>query len=392
MQRKLVIIEPNLTPSFGHATEFTKNIVEASQGFNLEPHVIIKNGIKVKQEQIGTRNILDILNNKVFDFLEDNGIIFQEDLTNVFKELELNRDDIIFVQTGYTNEIQGAYKFFQERGLETPSIAIWLHQLYPPEPDFIQSTEPLKKLKWETKLQNALNFTSNKVKVFITVSNEFNKYLNKISRQEIRELPFPYSMPKPPRRKKGGITFSFLGDSRFEKGLLLLLEVLEKKEFKSNFVIQIINPRGYSKSDSKRLDKLIRGLETRKNITFIKGGLYANKFQTELSKSSVVILPYHPDSYDKRVSGLLVQSILFSKPVIVSSDTWLSDEIQRLNTGIVFEYDRLLEEQTQESLYTSIEKMEENFEFYAKKAEEVSKEYSVIHSGRNFVSKLISSI
>ena len=90
------------------------------------------------------------------------------------------------------------------------------------------------------------------------------------------------------------------------------------------------------------------------------------------------------------VSGLLIQGLLMGKPAIVSSGTWLEEEVNKFNSGIVFEYDTESQAKTINNLSRSIERMLENLEYYKQNAMDASPIYRKTHSAEKFFEVIFS--
>jgi len=53
--------------------------------------------------------------------------------------------------------------------------------------------------------------------------------------------------------------------------------------------------------------------------------------------SSVVLLPYKPEAYRWRDSGVYHEAKLLDAPVLATAGTWIADEIRSLVNGLVIE-------------------------------------------------------
>ena len=51
-------------------------------------------------------------------------------------------------------------------------------------------------------------------------------------------------------------------------------------------------------------------------------------------------MPYHPNSYDKRISELYIIAKMYNRNCIVSSGTWMAEESTKFKTGGIFKYIR----------------------------------------------------
>jgi len=60
----------------------------------------------------------------------------------------------------------------------------------------------------------------------------------------------------------------------------------------------------------------------------------AASYAALLESVDVVLVPYWREIYWSRTSGIVLEAIASGKPIIVTSDTWMSDELQRWGAGI----------------------------------------------------------
>lgn len=86
-------------------------------------------------------------------------------------------------------------------------------------------------------------------------------------------------------------------------------------------------------STSAQVAALYDTLDSR--VEKLTGLLSNEEFLHVFLSADVVVLPYTPDMFRYRNSGLLVDAIYCGKPVIVVKDTWLGNLVQRTGCGIV---------------------------------------------------------
>ncbi|MEA3357468.1 MAG: glycosyltransferase, partial [Patescibacteria group bacterium] len=254
--------------------------------------------------------------------------------------MKISEKDLIIITTGFTNEILGSIDFLLNiPDIRRPNISILIHQLFPPESNFTKACSEQNQNKWLGLLSNAfkdIKQLKDKLRIFSTSSSKLQKILSNLSDTEVRALPLPYNniLNNDVRPHSNKLTLGFLGDDRYEKGLHILLKAIKNKPIDADFIIQVIAPRGYTDNKQKELSQLICSLEERDHINFHHGKLDSKSFSDMMASCDIIVLPYHPYSYNLRVSGIFIQSQLMGKPAVVSSNTWLSEEIERFNSGV----------------------------------------------------------
>jgi glycosyltransferase involved in cell wall biosynthesis/tetratricopeptide (TPR) repeat protein len=131
------------------------------------------------------------------------------------------------------------------------------------------------------------------------------------------------------------VRFVSLGGARDEKGIFdLIAAVIELEELGKaggiSFVIQC-------NTTDPAIDAAIEDL-SRRNLCFVelfRAPLSSDQYKALLADADVVVLPYTRPVYEARSSGVFVEAAGAGKPMIVTADTWLSDELYRFGAGTV---------------------------------------------------------
>jgi hypothetical protein len=104
------------------------------------------------------------------------------------------------------------------------------------------------------------------------------------------------------------------------------------------YLIQYSLPRGYEESDEARLSEVFEELSQRDSVSFLQGSLTPHNFAKKLISMRCLVLPYHPMSYDRRISGLLIEALGIGVDCIVPEGTWLEEFAGRFDNVLKFEY------------------------------------------------------
>jgi len=140
----------------------------------------------------------------------------------------------------------------------------------------------------------------------------------KINHKETYILPIPHIIKIKKNIKKLKRPLIFLpGPYREDKGKINLLFFI-KNNIKKNFNL-LINEKF---SISNKLRHLIK----------FEDSLSKKEYINYLNQCSFIILPYISDFYKFRTSGIFVESISIAKPVFVSSNTWMANQL--INFGL----------------------------------------------------------
>lgn len=390
---RIILLEPNLIGSWGHPIEFSSSLFTYGQKHGLEVIVVANRKINLIVKKIFGLSVLPLITNTCFTDLENGGAIFFNDLKEIDQKLKLNENDTVIILTSYTNEIAGVNGFLREREENKhPHFYFWIHQLFPPEEDFIHASKNERKEYWSYRFSGICKNLHNHISLFTTPSLKLKDTIRTLTGTRVEILPLPYhtSLRDVENKSKNAIpTVSFLGDGRYEKGLLVFMEAVNRlgnKDFR--FVIQEVDLRGYSGRNLDKIENLMTTLRQREDVSFIDKHLSQEEFQQIMADSDFLALPYHPASYDMRVSGLLIQGLLTGKPAVVSSDTWLADEVKKYSTGLSFVYDQKDTEKSINNLVNVLEDMKKEIVTYKTNILNAWNYYRENHSPSNFFKAL----
>jgi hypothetical protein len=151
----------------------------------------------------------------------------------------------------------------------------------------------------------------------------------------VRPLPIPHALSEVPAhtgpRTPGPVCATYLGNARTEKGFHHLPDAIDAlrasytKTGRLRFVLQA--------NANLSLEDAVISMARRRlaryasnQVKLLPHPLTITEFQARLVESDVILLPYNPECYRRRSSGILVQSIICGRPVIVPRGTWLADE------------------------------------------------------------------
>src|SRR3989344_1743970 len=394
---RIILIEPNLTGTEGHPTEFSKNLFNYARSKDIKCVLVCNRQIDKNTKKLFGNFIFPLITHSCFANLSnDSGVLtFLNDLKQIDKQLKLNDNDVIVVLTSYTNEIRGGDLFLHSRNdLKHPKFYFWVHQLFPPESDFLVASQKARKEYWINRFTKYCDNLHKNIQICSTTSIKLKEKIENLIHQKVIMLPLPYnigSLSYPSVSNKSEFTVSFLGDGRFEKGVILFLEsVWTLKDENLMFCIQDANWKGFSDKNIKRLGSLLKSLSENKNFILLPKNLSQKSFIRTIKDSSLLVFPYNPNSYHMRVSGLLVQTLLSGVPALVSSETWLDEEIRKNNIGTSFKYDKENEKKSVNNLSQSIKYIAAHYHQKKGKALVTSKKYKDLHSPKIFFKTLLS--
>ena len=104
-------------------------------------------------------------------------------------------------------------------------------------------------------------------------------------------------------------------------------------------------------------------------VEIIEGALDHGVFRNMIKKTHVVILPYDPEKFKGRPSGLLVDALLAAKPVIALKKSWLGNRIEEYDSGIA------LDTLAPDSVLRALQDIRRNYSYYVQRAREAGERY-----------------
>jgi glycosyltransferase involved in cell wall biosynthesis len=144
-------------------------------------------------------------------------------------------------------------------------------------------------------------------------------------------LPIPLSGLDINRREPGRIRFGFLGYSKMEKGFHLLPEAIAaciKAPVDVEFVLQI-NHHG-AQEEVRHAEAALNNMP---NVRLLRGQLSQEQYRSELAGIDVILLPYDPNSFGMRGSGVLTEAVSSGRVIVASQGTWAGHLIERGEAG-----------------------------------------------------------
>jgi glycosyltransferase involved in cell wall biosynthesis len=134
------------------------------------------------------------------------------------------------------------------------------------------------------------------------------------------------------------VRFITVGDLRDEKGFPIVAAAIESLAHdplfhRMEFFLHC-NWSGRSAARPPEPERLKRlGAP---NIHLIEMTMDETDYIRFLKSGDVLVLPYRQQSYRARTSGVLIEAMSLSKLVIVTDDTWMSDQTAAFGSGLTF--------------------------------------------------------
>ena len=193
----------------------------------------------------------------------------------------------------------------------------------------------------------------------------------------ILDVPYPFHCQKNSKKIQSfsdKFCISYLGPARKEKGFVEAIEFIrfcKRNQLNYEFMLQC---SGAYEPEVKEYIRIVKN-EHFDKVELIEQPLPQPEYEKTMQKSSILLLLYDPTRYIGAISGILLEALSMSKPVIVRSGTWLADQVQKYGGGIV------ISELNPENIKTAIEKIKLNYEVFSAEAFRAGEELSKRHNG-----------
>ncbi|MDZ8260895.1 glycosyltransferase [Nostoc sp. ChiQUE01b] len=315
-------------------------------------------------------------------------LVFANELKLLFKKLNLTSEDHIFIHTIGVDQLEELLGFITANDRNSsPHYHILLRR---------DCNEPIVTSAKGIGLKACINrFYGaglwNKTVTFYTDTDELTKQHNELSPICFVTAPIPFrhenikdyttadSLEDP-------IHIIYLGDARPEKGYQYLPQLIDilwfsyiqpgkvKLTIQSNFNIPGGEP-GIQEA-RLRLDQY-----PSHKVRLLKELLSTEDYYELLASADIVVIPYQPDCYAVRSSGILVESLAAGKPVVVPAKSWMASQINESRASV---YD------SPNQIADAVVKIVKNFQQFSQAAFEYRSLWRAKHSPDALVKCLIT--
>ncbi len=303
---------------------------------------------------------------------------FLADLQSGIRQRDVRRNDIIFAQV------------FAPRNLT--SWLQWLHSLPKGhEPVVIlhlgYASERFAADPRLPRLLGALQVEGKRDRArFVTDSPILQTRYEAILQQPVTLLPVVVSRHAMASSKQPGNPpcFACLGSAREDKGFPEVLAAIDSlsassQPINARFALQSSNP------DYRSAAALADFRSTPKNhVSLVDHPLSEEAYLQLLRDADVLLLPYRPETYKERTSGVFCEALSAGKPVIVSAGSLMARQVTRERTGW------LLRDSQPESIVRVIRRALSELDSVAARCVELMGHYGKMFHPDSVVARLLS--
>jgi len=186
--------------------------------------------------------------------------------------------------------------------------------------------------------------------------------------------------------KKNSFIFGYLGEARIEKGFVHLFPLINelnslRKKYKIEFTIQA----SFLKDNkSHAVNDCIKKLELM-HAQLIRTSMTIERYYTIFNSIDVVLLPYS-SFYEKRTSGIFVESILAGKIPLVSRNTWMHRQLHEYDLANELVFDP----ENPQEFKSVVEGVCENYDAIKNKILSMREQWKQFHNPQTYVDRLLA--
>lgn len=342
--KTIAILDPDAKGDWGHFLAYDRRlgIAVADKGFDFA--VIGRQDLPQEAQPESARTLANVFSvhswsvgNKWPDVDTRHLSSFAFELDKALVQLEReqpNSDILIFMYCGSVEVVE----ILEHILIPHPRVQAVINLFWSYSFDI---TNPAYMDRWSPVLQRVL-FKPGQVKVMHStpqIAAEFNQALGfdipvlphpstTFSDTQAQELALKPKKLAPTNRK---LRILFPGGPRSEKGYLLSTAACASLAQSGEY--ELLMRTRIDASTEPRLRRAVEALDSEK-INLFDGDFPQDAFNDWLASADVIVIPYLPEAFSNRTSGMLVDAMLLGVPVVVINDTWLADELARSKAGL----------------------------------------------------------
>jgi glycosyltransferase involved in cell wall biosynthesis len=393
----ICMAEYGLTGFEGHYFNYVNSVYKASNNLPLQFIAIAGNNVpEAIEESFPVIPIFRVLSfrrylNRPLKFLFDPILAnwyFYRDLRSLEKKFKLHQNWLVLSVTAEnSNLFAWALWLKRYKPSKSPVLVLMLRFSY-----FNGSTNRWRPSSlWLRAGLAILERYADRFKIiFTTDSDVLAEEYRRLTTIPIHVLPIPHTSSTQFKdltstKTDRSIRMVSLGGVRLSKGFGILARAIKKLSEDNNlhgltFSLQCYQSQwGSSGAESVSLLKSL----ALPNVELIEYALSEEEYLQLLENSDVVLIPFFRDVYRGNTSGTFTEALAAGKPVVVTSGTWMSSQLDHFGAGVVFL------DQDVNDLARAMCEMRDNYFNLAALAEARRADWIEFHSPQNFLDKLL---
>jgi glycosyltransferase involved in cell wall biosynthesis len=347
---RLYLFDPNLKGSGGHYLGYAIRVADAAEAAGITT-VIVAN--------VSARS--DLANHRILPALEydywqemcpSSGEDPHEHLSRSAERLaqslrgvqaaeRLSGDDILFFPYINLTEVMGLARWKRESGIDARTVLLFRRDLDEQGTDAAVGARAGAFLLRQALADLYTCRGSENIRLF-TDSDNLTEEHSQSLRRRFQTAPIPVDPALFGPRKKTRAqpaTLLYLGDARTEKGYGVLPQIGRAliDELAAGCVHMIVQSNFNVPGGEPGMRASRDFLSTLPNVSILRHAVAEQVYNEYLLSAALILLPYQPERYISRTSGILAEAICAGVPAVVPQGTWLSEQVRRYGAGVTYE-------------------------------------------------------
>lgn len=268
---------------------------------------------------------------------------FRDDMAFICDGLkhEIKRGDelVFYMYSGHFGHCLAVSEFLATSQHGNSNIRFFMNLLYH---DFIvgrKDEDYAQDLKEASEILD-LNDPSRRIVICMDSRQSVERY-QPCFKRKLRLMPIPLYHSGSEVNTLGNnhqlITIGYFGQPIAEQGYALAVglyeEFIERRNKHGLCFLMRINEKFASGDFADHFQKFKKKTD---RINIVDHFVDSKKHHELISRCDIVIIPYMKECYPSRTSGILVDSLVHGKVVVVPQDTWMSDMVMKYGAGRTF--------------------------------------------------------
>ncbi|BBK38050.1 hypothetical protein STAQ_31280 [Allostella sp. ATCC 35155] len=344
---RLVVVDSSLLDVDMHNFNFARGVVRDGPKLGLAPRMVIPRRAAGRlADAIGASAVLsmsvddllmhDGLSWRIADAI-DGGAMLADDLEALDGPDAID-GAVMLLPTATAREILGLALTI-ERGPRPLAVVLGFHELKTGETEQRSTNQALGLLRYATNRLRRV-FPAERILASAT-TGPLAKRLAGVLNHTVRLWPHPmwYDLAAPAPdpagpAADGRATIAVLGGTRRDKGGELLVDIARHAQplaARARLLVQLM-PRSHGREGNP----IAEGLADDPLVVVRRGMLPESALLHHCGTVDAILLPYEPDEYRERASGIFALAVAMGRPVIVSDGTWMAERLREgAATGLI---------------------------------------------------------
>lgn len=325
-QKRVILIEPDFANKQGHFYAYATNLYKTSRQFGLDFMVLANQDIDLsKSFDLPSTTIKPVFSKNTWTILTSRKS-FHDELKKGLDEVSFDpRRDIIYMYTGSVFHALELQRVIGDLDCAVTCSLFW---------EMIKEVDAREYRDGFNELKECLNGAKKPLSL-VSPTLEVAKLAEERLNVSTPLAPHPstsvHDLRKPDSNQHKETTKSqnqrpmvfFPGVDTMHKGY--------------EFGIQLA-----SRLSEMGCDCYVRDVDNRdkyKSLKYLPLGMTEDEINKWFTTSDLIVVPYMPEGFRSRTSGLAVDALMHGRPLVSIRGTWLSEHVQEYKAGLVIDCD-----------------------------------------------------